>query len=64
MSYINVGELEMNNKKENLRDVLEMAIAALNSCDINIGYDGVSQYYDEKLVIKALNAYERLLKNE
>jgi hypothetical protein len=37
-------------------EALKMAIEALDSCDINIGYNGDSQYYDEKLVEKAINA--------
>jgi hypothetical protein len=42
-------------------EALKMAIEALDSCDINIGYNGDSQYYDEKLVEKAFNACKEAL---
>ena len=45
----------------NKDEALKMAIEALDSCDINIGYNGDSQYYDEKLVEKAFTACKEAL---
>ena len=56
-----MDELRMKEERMTKDEALKMAIEALDSCDINIGYNGDSQYYDEKLVEKAINACKEAL---
>ena len=46
------------------KEVMRMALEALESCDAAHITDGGHQWYDEKLVDKAITAIEKCLAND